>query len=97
MPPESAVTHAEMERRLSEVIHAVLKEHREANQHQDEAWNLGFRAIRDDFAGQMKHDMSQLHALIEAKLDPIRRVAYGTVMLLVSVLMLFLGYFASHQ
>ena len=92
MSPDTPVTKAELERRVNEAMTAVLREHREANQHQDEAWNMGFRAIREDFNGLVTRELSQLHLLLEAKLDPIRKVAYGTVGLLVAVLVVLVAY-----
>ena len=95
--PDTAVTRSELERRLSETMAQILKEHREANQHQDEAWNLGFRAVRSDFTTQLSIELRHFESLLEAKLDPLRKVSYGSVALLVSVLLIGLSYFMSHQ
>jgi hypothetical protein len=97
MSPEAPVTRAEMERRLAETMQDILREHREAQQHQDEAWNQWFRAIRLDFKDQLGAELGHFNLLLEAKLEPIRKVSYGSVALLVSVLLIFLAVMVQHK
>jgi hypothetical protein len=90
MTPPDAITRAEFEDRMDR----LRKEIQTDGLRQDQEWNLGFRAIREDVKhgiDAVRDDVATradaLEVLFNARLDPVRAIAYGLVgTLLIGVL-----------
>ena len=91
MSPSSEFTRTELEERLDRFKLAMLQEIRTANEHQDQEFNKGFRALREDYAAGMEIIRQDLRNFVTndvfvARLTPIQAVAYGLVALLMSLM-----------
>lgn len=97
-PPDAAVTRQELEARMQAIqvamhneVAALRAEHKSANDHQDEEWNKGFRAMREDMNNgfdQVRQDLRSFvtNDVFVAKIGPVQAVAYGMVALLMSLM-----------
>lgn len=92
------VPRAEFEERLHMFQVAIRTELKQSQDSQDAEWNKGFRAVREDIARAMdsvKDDVrdraDSLEKLFLARLDPVRMIAYGAIVMLAGILTAFLS------
>lgn len=97
-PADDAVSRQEFEARMRTIqvamqneVATLRSEHKSANDHQDEEWNKGFRAMREDMNkgfDQVRQDLRSFvtNDVFVAKIGPVQAVAYGMVALLMSLM-----------
>ena len=101
MVPQSFITRAELEERLDQ----MRSDFQAAQLHQDEQWNKGFVALREaqtrgfeTLTSSLRLDIQtaadSLKELFIAKLDPVKAIAYGSLVLLLGVTAWFAEAFA---
>ncbi len=102
------IIRAEFEERMERMDAAIRLEFahlrsevKDANDHQDEEWNKGFRALREDNARAFDLLRSDLRSFVTtdvfvARINPVQAVAYGLVALLMTLMtgMLAMGILA---
>lgn len=94
MPSESTnLPREEIEARMERRIVELRREFQQSQAHQDEEWNKGFRAIREDIAvsessvkDYIKSQIEAFEKLFLARLSPIQLVSYGMVGMLAVIL-----------
>jgi len=90
-PRTDFLLRTEFEDRLDRFKLAMMNEIKLANDHQDTEFNLGFRAMRADYAAGIEAIRQDLRSFVTndvfaARMTPVQAVAYGLVALLMSLM-----------
>ena len=85
------ILRAEFEDKLAQFRVMMLAEIRAQNDHQDQEFNKGLRALREDFAEGIAAIRNDLRSFVTndvfiARLSPVQAIAYGLVALLMSLM-----------
>jgi len=110
--PTDGLTRAEFEARMEQIqkglrmeLAEIRAETKLAQDHQDEEWNKGIRALREDLrigSESLRDDIREMfkeyvrHDVFVARLTPVQMISYSIVALIATMLVGLLGIALSH-